>query len=161
MDEIWKPVVGFEGIYEVSDHGRVRTIKTGKLKKPTLSKKEGRLFLLLWKDNKYKMMKVHRIVCFAFHGAPPPKYECCHNDGNPLNNHISNLRWDTAAANQADRVKHGTSNRGERCATAKLTTEQVLAIRADTRKQKYIAADYGIRESQVSRIKNRERWAHI
>jgi hypothetical protein len=161
MTETWLPVVGYEGIYEVSDHGNVRTVKTGLLKKPTPNKKDGRLSIMLWIDNQCKLLKVHRLVAHAFLGEPPPKHECCHNDGNPANNHVSNLRWDTAAANQADRVKHGTSNRGEQCGTAKLTTEQVLAIRADTRRQKYIAADYGIQESQVSRIKNKVRWAHI
>lgn len=161
MIETWKPVFGFEGLYEVSDHGQVRTVKTGHMKVPTPHPKDGRLNVLLWKGNKCKLMKVHRLVLFAFVGAPPEKHECCHNDGNPKNNHLSNLRWDTAAANQADRVKHGTSNRGERCAAAKLTTEQVIAIRADSRLQRIIAAEYGVRESAISRIKAGKRWAHV
>lgn len=159
--EHWLPVVGFEGLYEVSSHGRVKTIKTGLIKKPTLSKKEKRLCVMLWKNNKNKLMKVHRLVLFSFVGQPPEKYECCHNDGDYTNNNLSNLRWDTAQNNQLDRIKHGTSNRGERCASAKLTEIQVIRIRNDTRKHKEIAAEYGIRESQVSRIKNRQRWAHI
>jgi len=161
MTETWLPVVGYEGIYEVSDHGNVRTVKTGLLKKPTASKKDGRLSILLWQDNTCKLMKVHRLVAFAFLGDPPPKHECCHNDGNPQHNHISNLRWDTVAANQADRVKHGTSNRGEQCGTSKLTTAQVLAIRADNRLQREIALDYGVRENTISRIKSGKRWSHI
>lgn len=159
--ENWKPVVGFEGIYEISDFGRVKTVKTGRIKTPSVNKKDGRLSIMLWKNNKFKMMKVHRLVLLAFVGPAPAKHECCHNDGNPQHNHISNLRWDTAAANQADRVKHGTSNRGERCAAAKLTTEQVIAIRADDRLQREIAADYGVRENTISRIKSGKRWAHV
>ena len=114
--EKWKNVVGFEGVYEVSNAGRVRTMKTGHIKKLTISKSDGRPFLLLWKDNIYKVSRVGRLVLFAFRGPPPSGHECCHNDGDPQNNRLSNLRWDTAAANQRDRVKHGTSNRGERCA---------------------------------------------
>lgn len=159
--ETWKPVVGFEGLYEVSDHGRVKTVKTDRIKRPTQSPKDGRLSVLLWIENKCKMLKVHRLVLFAFVGPPPEKHECCHGDGNPQNNLIGNLRWDTASANQADRVKHGTSNRGERCANAKLTEEQIKAIREDPRLQREIAEDYGIRAGHVSRIKSGVRWGHV
>lgn len=161
MSEKWLPVVGYEGLYEVSDHGRVRSAKTKALKAPQLQKPGNRIAVLLWKDGKQRMMRVPRMVLFAFVGAPPKGTECCHNDGNASNNVLSNLRWDTTQNNQRDRVLHGTSNRGERCAAAKLTAEQVLAIRADKRKQKDIAAAYGIRDSQVSRIKNGVRWGHL
>lgn len=160
-DEVWKPVPGFKNLYEASNLGRIRTIKTGLIKKPTISKNDGRPAVLLWKENKYKLRRVGRIILRAFNGDPKAGHECCHNDGNPLNNHIDNLRWDTASNNQRDRVKHGTSNRGEQCAAAKLTEKQVLDIRADMRPQKEIAVDYGVRASQISRIKNRIRWAHI
>jgi len=159
--ENWLPVLGFEDLYEVSDCGRVRTIKTGRVKLPTAHKNDGRPFLGLWRSNKLKIMKPHTLVLEAFAGRRPSGLECCHNDGNPWNNHVSNLRWDTAKSNQADRIKHGTSNRGERCAAAKLTSEQVLAIRADTRLQRIIAVEYGVRESQISRIKNGVRWGHL
>src|SRR3990167_2626181 len=107
--EMWRHVVGYENLYEVSDHGRVRSLKTGRVKTPTPNIKDGRLSMLLWKKNKCRLMKVHRLVLFAFRGSPPQGYESCHNDGNPSNNRLPNLRWDTAASNQADRVKHGTS----------------------------------------------------
>ena len=158
--EQWKNVVGFEGIYEVSNHGNIRSVKTNQIKKPTINKKDNRPFLNLWKNNKQKIMRPHRIVLEAFVGQCPEGMECCHNDGNSFNNHVSNLRWDTHTSNIHDRIKHGTSNRGERCGTAKLTLEQVNAIRQDTRLQRLIAADYGIAESMISRIKNGKRWQH-
>ena len=158
--EQWKNVVGFEGIYEVSNHGNIRSVKTNKIKKPTINKKDNRPFLNLWKNNKQKIMRPHRMVLEAFVGLCPEGFECCHNDGNAFNNHVSNLRWDTHTNNIHDRIKHGTSNRGERCGTAKLTLEQVNAIRQDTRLQRLIAADYGIAESMISRIKNGKRWQH-
>ena len=159
--EHWKPVVGYETLYQVSDLGRVRTIKTGRLKKASVDKHDGRCFLLLWSNNRYKLMRVARLVLFAFRGSPLSGQECCHNDGDTSNNHLSNLRWDTASANQNDRAKHGTSNRGEQCAAAKLTTADVLAIRADPRLQREIAADYAVLQNTISRIKARKRWAHI
>ena len=159
--EHWKPVVGFEGRYEVSDLGRVRNTRTHRLKTATIAKGDKRPFMLLWSGNKAKAVRIHRLVLFAFVGKPPKGHECCHNDGDPSNNRLSNLRWDTASANQMDRVKHGTSNRGEQCAAAKLTAKQVLAIRDDPRKQDEIAADYGILQNHVSRIKNRVRWGHL
>jgi hypothetical protein len=158
--EEWRNVVGFEGIYEVSSHGNVRSVKSGKLKKITADKTTNRPFLNLWKNNKQNVVRVHKLVLEAFVGQCPKGLECCHNDGNSFNNHISNLRWDTHKSNIHDRIKHGTSNRGEKCGTAKLTLEQVKAIRKDDRLQRIIAKEYGIAESMISRIKSGVRWQH-
>lgn len=158
--EEWRNVVGFEGMYEISNHGQVRSVKTGQIKKQSFSKKDNRFYLGLWKDNKQKIVKPHRLVLEAFIGKCPEGLEGCHNDGNALNNHVSNLRWDTHTSNIHDRVKHGTSNRGERCAAAKLTQIQVNAIKQDCRTQKEIAIEYGVQQSAISRIKNGKRWQH-
>lgn len=158
--EQWLDVVGFEGLYEVSNHGQVRSVKTGQIKKITTDKKTNRPFLNIWKKNKQSVIRIHKLVLEAFVGKKPDGMECCHNDGNPFNNHISNLRWDTPKNNHADKVKHGTTNRGERCGTAKLTLEQVRAIRKDDRLQKIIAKEYEVQQSLISRIKNGVRWQH-
>lgn len=157
--ENWKNVVDFEGIYEVSDFGNIRSAKTKQLKKITIDA-FGRPYLGLWKNNKQKIVRPHKLVLEAFVGKAPKGMECCHNDGNQQNNKLSNLRWDTAKNNHADKLKHGTSNTGERCNWAKLTKAQVIAIRADIRTQKEIAAEYGVQQSQISRIKNGIRWIH-
>ena len=158
--EQWKPIIGFEDIYEVSDHGNIRSLKSNKLKKISFDKTTNRLFVNLWKNNKQNVVRVHKLVLETFVGKCPEGMECCHNDGNSLNNHLSNLRWDTHTNNIHDRIKHGTSNRGERCGTAKLTLKQVKAIRKDDRLQCLIAQDYNIAESMISRIKNGKRWQH-
>lgn len=106
------------------------------------------------------MRKVHRLVLRAFKGECPDGMEGCHNDGDPGNNHIDNLRWDTPANNHADKIAHGTTNRGERCGTAKLTLEQVRAIRKDTRLCRIIAAELGVRATAISRIRAGTRWQH-
>ena len=156
----WLPVVGFEDLYQISNTGLVQTIKNGHLKTPQILR-YGHHAVLLWKGNKPKMMKVHRMVLFAFVGPPPRGHQCRHLDGNAANNCVENLAWGTQTQNQKDRATHGTSNRGERCATAKLTEAQVRQILDDPRPQKEIAAQYGVRANTISRIKSGVRWAHI
>jgi len=158
--EQWLGVIGFEELYEVSNHGQVRSVKTGQIKKITFRKLDNRPYIGLWKNAKQKIVRPYRLVLEAFVGKCPQGMECCHNDGNPMNNNLSNLRWDTPKNNHADKVKHGTTNRGERCGTAKLTLVQVNAIRKDNRLQRIIAEEYGVRQSLISRIKNGVRWQH-
>lgn len=77
-----------------------------------------------------RRFQVHRLVLEAFVGPCPPGMECCHWDGNPSNNHLSNLRWDTQAANKEDQRRHGTLGRpaGEDSAVSRLTEELVREI---------------------------------
>lgn len=117
-DEEWRPVPNFERWYEVSNHGRVRSLDRrgehrngrpfyrGQLLKPGKSRR-GRLVVILRKNGEHKQWQLHRLVAEVFIGPCPPGLECCHNDGNHLNNHVSNLRWDTRSSNQLDQVKHG------------------------------------------------------
>jgi len=158
--EKWRDIVGFEGIYKISDHGRILSMRTNSIKKLTIHSNDPRPYLGLWKNNKSTIVRPHKLVMEAFVGKRPEGMECCHNDGNPQNNHLSNLRWDTSKNNHADKVRHGTTNRGERCGTAKLTQKQVDEIRQDNRLQRLIAADYGVHQNTISRIKNGKRWQH-
>ena len=158
--EEWRDAIGFEGFYKISNYGRILTVKSNTIKKLTIDKHDGRPYCCLWANNKQAQVRPHKLVLEAFVGKRPEGMECCHNDGNPQNNHLSNLRWDTAKNNQADRVRHGTTNRGENCGTAKLTGIQVDAIRQDTRLQRLIALDYGVRANTISRIKSGVRWKH-
>lgn len=100
----------------------------------------------------------HRLVAKAF--LPPPlpnQTDVCHNDGDPSNNRVENLRWDTHLANQRDMLKHGTAQCGERCITAKLTdaeaVEIFLAVRDGPRGiQRRIAKKYGVSRALVCNI---------
>ena len=118
--ETWKAIPGYEGEYEVSDHGRVRSLDryvecVGPVKGRYLSKKKGRVLRpgpsnyghlsVVLGRNKTRM--VHELVLRAFVGAPPEKHECCHNNGNPADNRLENLRWDTRGANIRDAIKQG------------------------------------------------------
>ncbi|MCK1976039.1 NUMOD4 motif-containing HNH endonuclease [Jeotgalicoccus huakuii] len=106
MMEIWKDVVGYEGLYEVSNHGRVRTHKDKttysslhgirKWKQRILKEKNpnGRdVRVSLWKNKTDKSYLVHRLVALAFIPEIPGKRSINHIDGNPRNNHVSNLEW--------------------------------------------------------------------
>lgn len=119
MTEQWKPVVGYEGLYEVSDHGRVRSLdravrgkdkRTQKIKgailKPTKGL-DGRYRMSLYRDGERKGALPYRLVLEAFRGPCPPGHEACHWDDDPMNNRLDNLRWDTPSGNQRDRVRNG------------------------------------------------------
>lgn len=119
MTETWKPAVGWEEHYEVSDHGRVRSVDR------TIHYKDGRTYLYkgksmkAWKDRrgyfvvtlhsggKKKNKFIHRLVAEAFIGPCPDGMECLHGDGNKTNNHADNLRWGTSSENNLDTVRHG------------------------------------------------------
>lgn len=115
--EEWVAVPGYEGSYEVSTCGRVRSLDRysegrgnrrlirGQLLR--LGNSGGHLNVAFRKDGRAKSRYVHHVVLEAFVGPRPEGYLACHNDGNPLNNSVENLRWDTPANNLLDMVNHG------------------------------------------------------
>lgn len=120
MTERWMPVVGWEGWYEVSDRGRVRSIPRsivrsngwpqtfrGKVLSPGSVGKAGHVAVGLWKGGKIVSRSIHLLVLTAFVGPRPNGMQACHNNGVPDDNRLENLRWDTPSANSYDRVKHG------------------------------------------------------
>lgn len=100
--EIWKDVVGYEGLYQVSNLGRVKSIifpknKDGKILKQRIRK--GYLRIQLYKNKIAKDFGVHRLVALAFIPNPYNKPEIDHIDGIPSNNNVSNLKWCTPKEN--------------------------------------------------------------
>lgn len=93
-NEIWLPVVGFEGLYEVSNLGKVKSLKFGKEKILIQVKmKNGYLYVNLYKEGKVKTCRVHRLVCQAFLDNPNG-YTCVnHKDECKTNNRVDNLEW--------------------------------------------------------------------
>ena len=118
--ERWKPVNGYEGIYEVSNHGRVRSVDrtvthsdgrvrrlNGKVRSAPLNQR-GYQVVNLCIHGKCQMRTVHSLVAETFIGTRPEGMEVCHNDGSKTNNHVDNLRYGTRSDNMLDRVRHGT-----------------------------------------------------
>lgn len=107
-EERWLPVVGWEEVYEVSDLGRVRTIRTGLIRKLSEHKLAGyHMVGLKAKGQPSKTFQVHRLVLDAFIGLRPDGLVSCHNNGNPADNRLVNLRYDTPHENNMDKIRHG------------------------------------------------------
>lgn len=102
---MWMPVTGYEGLYEVSDAGEVRSAKTGRLK--ALDLKEYPV-LHLFRNNKRTHLHLHTVVATAFHGPPPEGLECRHLNGDNRDNRASNLCWGTSGENKRDSISHKT-----------------------------------------------------
>ena len=112
--ERWLPVVGYEGRYDVSDLGRVRSwLPWHSTPIPRTLKgspdKDGYLGVALRKDGRTTQWKNHLLVMLAFVGPRPEGLETRHFDGNHLNNRLKNLRYGTSSENSMDTVRHGTN----------------------------------------------------
>lgn len=100
MTERWLPVVDYEDFYEVSDHGKVKTLRSGKILAGRSIK--GYIWVALYCDGKRRDRAVHILMLEAFVGPCPPGHESFHVNDVQWDNRIINLRWDTHSAN----VKH-------------------------------------------------------
>lgn len=117
--------------YFADTKGNIWSDKSSNLKKLKLIKVgSGHLKVNIYNYNNKRFSRyVHQLVLESFVGPCPNKMETCHNDGDPTNNKIINLRWDTCKNNCADRAKHGRTIRGERYWNAILNEYQVRIIR--------------------------------
>lgn len=176
MREEWAPIIGYEGTYEVSNMGRVRSLRRlnnyrnragkndqrvigGRIMRPQ-KQKTGYLFVALSKDGKAKAFRIHRLVAAAFVDNPHGLPEVNHIDEDKTNNCADNLEWCDHSYNNSYGSK---SPRGEKNPMAKLTFEDVLEIRyrrASGEMLKSIAADFGISENHVCNLAQGKRWKH-
>jgi len=116
-DITWRPVPASEGLYEVSDGGQVRSldritdgsgrVHRGKVLKPIASP-GGYRCVKVSMNGVVKRMPIHAAVMAAFVGPKPPGMCVCHYNGDPTDNRLNNLRYDTASANAFDSIRHGT-----------------------------------------------------
>lgn len=183
--EVWKDIAGHEGLYQVSDLGRVKSLlrkiwvnpnKSSpnghfitipeKLLSPTTYKGErGCLYekVTLWDHHVGRQAAVQILVCEAFHGPRPEGHYACHRDGDGLNNRSSNLYWGTPLENAADTKRHGRQVMGEAIPWSVLTEDNVREIRrlAGSMSQREIGEKFGVGQPRISRILSGEQWRHV
>lgn len=132
-DEEWRDVVGYEGHYQVSNFGRVKSFwrhQVGKIITPQLNHK-GYLVVELRDGQSRKVKFVHRLVAQAFIPNPDGKPEVNHRDGGKFNNHVDNLEWVTRIENMNHAVQSGFVATGEDNYQAQFTNEQAYCIRVN------------------------------
>ena len=108
-----------------------------------------------------RTVRVAGVVCAAYHGERPPGHEVRHLNGRRDDDRAVNLAWATHRENCADKVLHGTAQRGERNPIARLTEAQVRAIRASQEPAGRLALVFGVKPGTVRAVRARRRWAHV
>lgn len=186
--EHWAPVFGYEGIYETSTKGNVRSVRRlmkmrvgggksfeevrgGCVLKP-FPKAHGYMFVTLrhaaseHAHKKLQIRSVHSIVCEAFHGTrPSTKHQVNHKDGNKTNNAPDNLEWMTPIENiQHSAFVIGTHVKGSRCPASKLKESDIPAICTAFNSGTYIkdiARQYGVSTFVINSILSGKSWRHV
>lgn len=161
--EIWKPLVGYDNFkYEVSDKGRVRNLKTGKILKGSIS--NGYRTIFLSNRNQVKLVYAHRLVCLAFVERIEGKNQVNHKNGDTLDNCLENLEWMSAAENIAHSILNNLHCRGETHYRSKLTEEnvrEILSRKYTAKEKKEIAERFGISIKTLSDVIRRRSWSWL
>lgn len=160
--EIWKTVPGFNGKYQASNIGRVRSLwfrhgmrKIPKLMTPCLHHK-GYKRVCLSKDGKAKSYSIHRLVLISFKGEKNG-FQVAHNNGIRIDNRIENLRWVTPRENSLDRIKHNNSGQ-------KLNRYYVLKIRSAFKlgyATRILAKNFNVTKQTIRGVVSRKYWSHV
>lgn len=170
--ELWQWVVGYEGLYMVSNMGNVmgvpKSTQAGHLIRQTeRTGHRGYMHVSLCKDNKKKTFSVHRLVATAFIPNVDRKPEVNHKNGNRADNRVENLEWVTRSENE----RHAYDQLGKqpqrywagkpRLFARKLTSEQVKAIRQDPRPSRQIGLEYGVSKTTILNIKKGKQYKEV
>ena len=165
MTEVIKDIKGFEGRYTISNLGIVRSLLTGKIMKPYVTKfGYARVNLRIARSRDYKSYFVHRLVAFAFLENKDNLAEVNHKDCNRLNNRVDNLEWMSKEDNIRYSFTHGNaSNKGLKNPNAKLDLNDIKAIRSLKATNRFydtqIAKLFRVSSSTINKIINNEIWS--
>lgn len=159
--EVWRGVDGFESFYEVSNLGRVRSIRADALMTP-VPDKDGYPRVILRIDGKHYTRKVHRLVCEAFNGPPTAlHHEVHHIDNDRSNACADNLRWVSRRENM--HRDQGFNTAGEQNGFSRLTEGSVRRIyrNKESMSAKELAAIFGVKPCTVYEIWSGKRWPSV
>lgn len=166
-----KPIPGFEGLYDISSEGEVRSLSvrnkqtnSPRIKVLKQSDVGGYRKVTLYKSGKRYQIWVHRLVLLSFVGGPSDGEECAHLDGNPCNNRLTNLKWAPKQENESHKESHGTRLRGERQHSSKLKASDIPKIFAMKRTRKSlqeIADAFGVSDTSILNVLQGKTWAHV
>jgi hypothetical protein len=173
--EIWKDVFGYEGIYEISSLGRLKSLQRQKqgrfnsirtLKEKILKHSfdnDGYCQFVLSNDGFKKTIKSYRLVAEAFIPNPDNKPQVNHINGIKTDNRVENLEWCTNKENQIHAYSIGLKfpKTGEQVKTAKLKEKEVLKIRSSELTYRELSLKYKVSVMTICKIKNRKTWNHI
>jgi len=156
--EVWKDIEGYEGHYQVSNKGRVKSFKLNREK-----------ILKLETQNGYKSIKIHgdnsryiigRLVLTTFTGPPPNDgllYDCCHNNGKKGDNRLSNLRWDSRRKNVRDKIKHDTYG----WKLKELEVISILRLYKSGLNSVQLSNLYPVHQATIRNIVNKKAWSYL
>ena len=165
MIETWVPVPAWEGLYDVSDRGRVYSFRAGRFMAHILAAQGRYPSVRLSQGSRRELAAVHVIELTAFAGPCPPGMQARHlNDIRTDLRWPKNLAWGTPHPNGQDKVRNGHSASGEHNARSKLTVQQVLEIRkrlAAGAKTYHLAREFGVVYTTIWTIGTGRRWAHL
>ena len=156
MTEVYRPVVGFEGLYEVSNQGRVRKTD-GKQLKLTLDPRYWTATLFSPRQKR----SVHSLVAEAFLGPRPDGMVVRHGPNGPLDNSVENLSYGTQRQNIHDKSRDGTWQIADTAAHRILTSDQVKVIYQSAEESPVLAEHYGVHQTTIRKIWRRKNWGSV
>lgn len=164
--EVWKDIPNYEGLYQVSNLGRVRGLdRVVKTKNGLTQTKKGKIlknkmgtnryyYVCLYKNNKQKTFMIHTLVASNFIGKRPDNHDICHKNGDRYDNRVENLKYDTRRQNNIDHYRYGSKN-----PNGKLSIAEVLDMRKKYKTgrftHKQIAELFNISKSQTNAVLNK------
>lgn len=158
MNELWKDIPNYEGLYQVSNLGRVKSTRRRGSKGAILRLNhtgKGYASILLHKDGVGIRRLLSRLILFCFVG--PSDLDCLHSDGDKTNNRLTNLRYGTAKENGQDSILHGV-NKGSRNGFSKLTEAQVEMIRLSSKTGTVLAQELNVSNACISSVRTGKTW---
>ena len=170
MQEEWKRLIyndiDYGDRYLISNYGKVKNVKTGYIRKPSLDRENGYYYVCLSLGSRALKcyVKIHRSVAQTFITNPNNLPQVNHIDGNKKNNMVTNLEWVTAQENAIHAYKNGLNQTGENSTSSKLSKEDINYIRShhipndSVYGSAALGRKYNVHPSTISKIVHNKNW---